>query len=131
MNCLLKNTVIILLLLLTACVDGGDSQVSGGKFTVHFENVDDKEIAKELVQFWKINGLITEKKQDVKLIRTKKGYDLLLISPTRKSFDELTFEEIKSLTVLQSQLRSELFKKKKVDLVIADDNFKPLFKPQL
>lgn len=119
------------LFLAYACTEQTDSQVSGGNFTVHFSNTDDKELAEKIVHFWKDEALLTDKKQDVKLVKTKDGYDLYLISPTRKSMKELTFEEIKSLTTLRMRLEKEVFKDQLVRLVITDENFKPIFTPDI
>ncbi len=131
MNLSLKYIAIIILLSLYGCVDSIDSQVSGGKFTVHFSDVEDKPLATAIVGFWKENALMTEKKQDVKLVHTDIGYDLYLISPTRKNIEALTFEELKALTELHSKLQREVFKENELSVVITDDQFTPLFRPQL
>lgn len=119
------------LILLAGCTDQVDSQVSGGEFTVHFSDPGDKELAEKLVHFWKEEGLITGKNQDVKLVRGKAGYDLYLISATRKSKEEMTFDEIKSLSMLKGNLERKIFVKNDIRIVITDDAFKPIFTPDL
>ena len=121
----------LLLLATIGCTDTSDSQVTGGEFTVHFDNTKDHELAKEIVEFWKKDSLITGKPQDVRLKRTNKGYDLMLISTKIKSAEELTFDDIKSLTKLQERLQTRVFRTEEVSLVIGDENFKPLFRPTL
>lgn len=121
----------LLLLASIGCTDSSDSQVTGGEFTVHFDNTEDHELAKEIVKFWKKDSLITGKPQDVRLKRTNKGYDLMLISTKIKSAKELTFDDIKSLTKLQERLQTRVFRTEEVSLVIGDENFKPLFRPTL
>ena len=122
---------LFLLLFIVGCSEGDDSIVTGGEFSVHFENKEDRDLAKSIVQFWKKEGLMTGKKQDVKLIQTKTGYDLLLISVQRKNMNELTFEEIRSLTELQKALQDKVFAENDVALVIADESFNPLFRPSI
>lgn len=119
----------IVLLTFIGCADSSDSQVTGGEFTVHFENKEDHELAKEIVAFWKNDSLMTGKPQDVRLSRTNKGYDLMLISTKLKRSEDLTFEDIKSLSTLQQRLQVKVFGAEDVALVIGDENFKPLFRP--
>ena len=119
----------LIVLAFIGCADSSDSQVTGGEFTVHFENKEDHELAKEIVEFWKEDSLMTGKPQDVRLKRTNKGYDLLLISNKMKSKKDLTFDDIKSLTTLENRLQTKVFGSETVTIVIADENFKPLFSP--
>jgi len=128
---LMRFLYLFLLLFLIGCSEEKDSVVTGGEFSVHFDNQEDYDLAKKIVTFWKKEGLMTGKKQDVKLKRTKKGYDLMLISIKRKKMEELTFEEISSLTILRRNLQQEVFKDKQVDIVLTDESFKPLFRPSI
>ena len=121
----------ILFLSLLGCNDNQDSTVTGGEFSVHFQNPDDHDLAKEIVTFWKEDSLMTGNPQDVRLIRTNAGYDLMLVSVKHKSMNELGFEEIKSLTELQKRLQRKVFKEHEVSLVIGDESFKPLFRPSI
>lgn len=114
-----------------ACNENATSEVSGGYFTVHFENPEDKELAVEIVNFWKQEDLMTSKKQDVKLVRSKGGYALYLIAPGRKSAEEMSFEEIQALIILQEELNKTIFKDTGVNIVICNEMFKPLFEPNL
>lgn len=127
----MRVVYLFLLLFIVGCAEGNDSVVTGGEFSVHFESKEDHDLAKSIVQFWKEQGLMTGKKQDVKLIQTKTGYDLLLISVQRKNMNELTFEEIRSLTELHKELQEKVFVDDDVSLVIADESFKPLFRPSI
>jgi len=113
------------------CTDTQDSEVTGGEFTVHFTQPEDHELAKDIVQFWKEDSLMTGNPQDVRLKQTNAGYDLILVSIKHKSMDDLGFEEIKSLTELQKRLQRKVFKEKEVSLVIGDETFKPLFRPAI
>ena len=121
----------LILFAFIGCTDGSDSQVTGGEFTVHFENKDDYQLAKDILEFWKTDSLLTGKPQDVRLKRTNKGYDLMLISNKIKAEKDLTFEEIKSLTTLQERLQTRVFRSEQVSLVLTDENFKTLFRPSL
>lgn len=122
---------LLLLLLLLGCTDQTDSVVTGGKFSVHFESKDDYDLAKDIVDFWKKEELMTGKEQDVKLKRTSQGYELMLISVKRKKMEELTFDEIRSLTKLHQKLQEDVFKDKAFEIVLTDDTFKPLFRPAI
>lgn len=126
-----KLLLIISIIFLGSCAESADSQVSGGDFTVHFDNPDDKQLAIKLVEFWKSEDLLTGKNQDIKMVRTKTGYDLYLVSTVRKPDDELTFEELSAISELKKRLEKEIFRTKSVEIVIADENFKPMFKPDL
>lgn len=126
-----KLLFIISIILLGSCTDSTDSQVSGGDFTVHFDNPKDKQIAVKLVEFWKSEHLITSKKQDIKMVRTKSGFDLYLVSTVRKPGDQLSFEELEAISILKKRLENQIFRKESVEIIISDENFKPMFKPDL
>jgi hypothetical protein len=127
----MRYLLVLFLLLAIGCTDTKDSVVSGGEFSVYFDNAEDHDLAKEIVVFWKEDSLITGRPQDVRLQRKKIGYDLTLVSPNRKSMAELSFDEVRSLTKLQQRLQRKVFKDKEVTLVIGDESFKPLFTPTL
>lgn len=88
-------------------------------------------MAVEIVNFWKDEGLLTNKKQDVKLVRAKGGYALYLIAPVRKSAEDMSFEEIQALTILREKLNKTIFTDTGVDIIICDEMFKPKFEPNL
>lgn len=125
----MRILICLVLLAFVGCSDTSDSQVSGGNFTVYFENPKDFDLAKDIVEFWKKDSLMTGKKQDVRLTRSSNGYDLLLIAEKKKKAADLTFEEIKSLSTLEERLMTRVFRGEDVSIVIADENFKPLFQP--
>lgn len=117
------------MVVLCSCLGEQSSYVAGGNLKVHFTDPKDKPLAKSLALFWKNEKLITGKKQDIKLIRTEQGYDLCLISPTRKTPDQLSFDELKALNDLEVMLGNQVFKDKLVQIVVTDEKFKPLFRP--
>ncbi|MCR9172581.1 MAG: hypothetical protein NXI10_08825 [bacterium] len=127
----MRILLALILLTIIGCTDSSDSQVSGGQFTVHFNNTKDHDLAKDIVKFWKSDSLITGKPQDVRLKRTNGGYDLLLIATEKMKADTLTFEDIRSLTELEQRLQANVFGDKTVTIVVADENFKPLYRPTL
>lgn len=129
----MRNYLIIFLLIFAAvgCSDSEDSEVSGGEFTVHFNDTKDVELAKSIVKFWKSDSLLTGKPQDVRLVHKKKGYDLLLIASEEKAKKGLNFKDLEALSELQKRLQEEVFKKSSVSLVIADENFNVITRPSL
>ena len=127
----MRLLMAILFMVLIGCSDNQDSTVTGGDFSVHFQNPEDHDLAKEIVTFWKQDSLMTGNQQDVRLIRTNAGYDLMLVTVKYRSMKDLGFEEIKSLTELQKRLQRKVFREHEVSLVIGDESFKPLFRPSI
>jgi hypothetical protein len=128
-NPIMRFIPLFLIPLFFGCTSNSDSVVHGGDFSVYFQNKTDRDIAEQIVRFWKREDLMTGKDQDVKLVRTKEGYDIYLIAIGDKTMDVLSFEEIEALTELKQRLQEEVFKDKKVGIVLTDDSFKPLFRP--
>lgn len=120
---------IILLFLFTAlfsCSDEYGNKVKGGNLTVYFTNDKDESLASDLAIFWKNNGLLTGEPQDLQISRSSKGYILSIIAREPKSIGKMPFEERKALTDLQSMVRDSVFKEKRVQLIICDNQFKPI-----
>lgn len=127
----MRYLLVLFLLFSIGCSDTKDSVVSGGEFSVYFNNAEDHDLAKEIVNFWKEDSLITGRPQDVRLQRKESGYNLTLVSIKKKRLEELSFDEVSSLTKLQQRLQRKVFKDQEVTLVIGDESFKPLFTPIL
>ena len=117
---------ILLSLFILSCDSDYGNKVVGGKFTVYFTDVKDQELAEEIAVYFKENELITSQKQDLQLVRLKKKLQLRMIANQPKAIVNMSFEERKLLTELQTSLYEEVVKSP-FDLVICDDKFEPIF----
>lgn len=97
----------------------------GDDFSVYFENPEDESIAKELAFFWKENGLVTGKNQDLQISSNDNLYILKLIS--NESNSKVSFSERKSLLTLQTVLSEEVFKAP-VEIEISNGQFETIYK---
>lgn len=125
----MKLTFLILLLgFIYSCTSDTDfgNKVVGDKFTVYFIDKNDEQLAEKIAIYFKDNDLITTQKQDVQLVRLKKSIQLRLIANAPKEINQMSFEERKLLTDLQTSLYNEVIKKP-FELVICNDKFEPIY----
>ena len=122
------NKIIFLFLFITlfACSDEYGNKVKGGNLTVYFVNEKDQSLASDLAVFWKNNDLLIEVPQDLQILRKGDGYTVNIIAREPNKIKNMTFEERKALIDLQAMIRDSVFKEKNVDLIICDDQFKPI-----
>lgn len=109
-----------------SCTDEYGNKVTGGNLTVYFDNEKDVELATDLAEFWRDNDLIASQPHQIRITRNKKGYNLNLIAREPKEVKQMSFKERKALIELQSMIRESVFKDKKVDLVLCNDQFEPI-----
>ena len=122
--------IILALLLFTtliSCSEEYGNKVKGGNLTVHFIDARDEAIAEKIAVFWKNNDLISSKKQDIQLMRSKKGYRLNLIVENGETLPPMNYAESKALLDLQSMLRDSVFKEKRMEIFLCDNQFNPLY----
>jgi len=115
-----------LLFLILSCNNDYGNKVVGGKFTVYFTDTKDQKLAEKIAVYFKENDLISNQKQDLQLARVNKTLQLRLIATSPKNAQEMSFEERKLLTELQTSLYKNVFKKP-FDLVICNDKFEPIY----
>lgn len=122
------NKIIFLFLFtaLFACSDKHGNKVKGGNLTVYFTNEEDKSLATDLAILWKNNDLLTDESQDLQISRIGKGYVVNIIAREPKEVSKMTFAEHKALVDLQKMIRDSVFKEKSVDLIVCDNQFKPI-----
>lgn len=113
--------------LLLSC--GGDhgNRVVGDNFTVYFTNKKDQKLAEDIALYFKQNNLISNQKQDIQLTRFNKRFQLRLIATgSKEQVKNMSFEERKLLTELQTSLYKNVIKKP-FDLVICNNKFEPIY----
>ena len=70
--------------------------------------------------------MIAEAPQDIKLSRTEEGYRISLIIHDNFEAEMIRFNERKALLELRAMLKDEIFQDQGIELVLSDDQFKPL-----
>lgn len=111
--------------LLIACSSGHGNMVQGGELTVYFPNVEDEQLATDIANYWKENDLLTDKPQDLQILRIEDGYQLLVIENEKN--DDITFSERKLLLGLQDSLRNRL-NINNLEIAIANNKFQVVHK---
>lgn len=113
--------------MLLSCGSDYGNRVIGDNFTVYFTNKNDQKLAEEIALYFKENNLISNQKQDVQLSRVNNSLRLSLIAEgSSEQVKNMSFEERKLLTELQTSLYQNVFNKP-FDLVICNDKFEPIY----
>lgn len=118
--------VLISIFLVSACGNKYGHQVVGDQLTVYYETEDLQELAKNTAFFWKENGLVTEKKQDLQLVRNQQQIELRLIAVDPKAAKNMSFNERKLLLDLQRKMNTYL-QVSNVEIVICNARFEPVY----
>jgi hypothetical protein len=118
--------LVILSVLILSCGSDYGHKVVGDQFTVYFTDKKDQVLAEEIAVFFRDNELISSQNQDVQLVRLKKKVQLRMIALNPKEMTNLSFEERKLLTELQTTLYNEVVKVP-FELVICNDKFEPIY----
>jgi len=109
-----------------SCSEEYGNKATGGNLTVYYIDKNDQSLASDLAMFWKNNDLLTDEAQDIRISRHKKVYHVSIIAREPKKAKKMSFEEQKALFDLQGMIRDSVFKKKKVDLIICNNQFEPI-----
>ena len=109
-----------------SCTNEYGNKVTGGNLTVYYVNEKDGDLASELAYFWRDNGLLASKPHDIQISRSGKEYRVSIIARDKKEAKKMSFEERKALYELQQLIRDSVFREKKMELIICDDQFKPI-----
>ena len=126
-NCYLISLFSSLLLLFGSCAEDLGHKVVGGNFTIYFSDVTDEQFATEIAQYFKNKNLITGEKQDVRLEKQENNYMLKLIANNPELVDDMPFDERAKLLSFQEDLQEEIFKNKRLELVICNDQFEVIY----
>lgn len=111
---------------MASCAQEYGNRVVGGNLSVYYIDSKDEALASKLAVFWKKHDLIAEAPQDIKLSRTEQGYRISLIIHDNFEAEMIRFNERKALLELRAMLKDEIFQDQGIELVLSDDQFKPL-----
>lgn len=118
---------ICLAFLLFSCGDDHGNRVVGDNFTVYFTYKKDQKLAEDIALYFKQNNLISNQKQDIQLTRVNNRFQIRLIATgSSEQVKNMSFEERKLLTELQTSLYQNVFNKP-FDMVICNDKFEPIY----
>lgn len=118
----------MLLFFVSACSKGYGNKLTDDSIDVYFDSKEDEILANNLGKFWKKKGLTGEKKQSIRLINDDEYFQVQIIANDPKSVDKISFNELKLLLDLQTELDTTVFKgKNSCQIVICDNTFKPIF----
>ncbi len=110
-----------------SCDTGQGRKVFGGELSVYYDLPSDEKLAEQIARYWKENNFLSSKKQDVKIIHSKEGFQLLLIENESFKNEEFSFSERKLLNDLKNDLQKNVFKKD-LEIVICNADFQPKYK---
>ena len=111
-------------LLFMGCSSGFGNKLSGDKLDVYFDDKELQEKANNLGEYWSKNGLIRDRKQSIKLTKSKKLLEVRLIRSDEFKSEELTVEELQLLLDLKQDIQSKVFDNKEIRLLLCDNEFK-------
>ena len=111
-------------LLFMGCSSGFGNKLSGDKLDVYFDDKELQEKANNLGEYWSKNGLIRDRKQSIKLTKSKKLLEVRLIRSDEFKSEELTVEELQLLLNLKQNIQSKVFDNKEIRLLLCDNEFK-------
>jgi hypothetical protein len=126
LNDLKKLLTLILLTVLIGCTEEYGDKAVGGNLSVYYLNEKDADLASDLVYFYRDNDLIASEPHQMQISRSGKKYLVSIIAQDEKQVKNMSFEERKALFDLQTMIRDSVFKDKKVELIICDNQFKPI-----
>jgi hypothetical protein len=118
---------IFILLGLLSCSSDYGNRVEGGELSVYFTNEKDGEKAQEIAEYMRDKDLLSGVQQDLQLVRTEDGYLLRMIASEPELAKNMSFRERKLLLELQRQFQDSVFMKDKIELVICNNKFEPIY----
>jgi hypothetical protein len=123
-----KLYLLFLLAIIVSCSEEYGNKVVGGNLTVYYINSGDEKLSADVALFYKNNDLIADEPHHIQIIRKKKGYRINVIAKDPIDAMRMSYKERKALKQLQEMLQDSVFQNKKVDLIVCDDQFKPITK---
>lgn len=117
---------ILLIFILNACSVDYGNKLESDELDIFFKNQKDESLAKEIALYWKNHDLLGNKKQFLQLDHVDGIYQLKLIPTDKFDPKSFTFDERALLKQLQDSLQF-IVAPKRLELVIANNNFEPLY----
>ncbi|MFK7787502.1 MAG: hypothetical protein AB8B56_20430 [Crocinitomicaceae bacterium] len=125
------NKVLILLvfavLLLSSCGSDDRNKFVGGELTVYYFDESEAKIAKEIAFFWRENGLLTGKQQDLQVQKDKNRFTVSMITSDPKNVKNMPIDEVSVLSQLKKKLYVEVFNRKSFTLEICNNRFETVY----
>ena len=128
-----KSFVILVFTgLLFSCNMTGEKVIDRGLLKVYFAESTDEKIALRLADFWIDRKYVGERPQNIKITEdlSSEVFQIrLILREDFKSSTKINFDELKLLGQIQHELNSNVFDKKKCELVICDNKFQTINTP--
>ena len=128
-----KSFVILVLTgLLFSCNMMGEKVIDRGLLKVYFAETTDEKIAVRFADFWIDRKYVGERPQNIKITEdlSSEVFQIrLILREDFKSSTKINFDELKLLGQIQHELNSNVFDKKKCELVICDNKFQTINTP--
>ena len=128
-----KTSVILVLTgLLFSCNMTGEKVIDRGLLKVYFAESTNEKIAERLADFWIDQKYVGERPQNIKITEdlSSEVFQIrLILREDFKSSTKINFDELKLLGQIQHELNSNVFDKKKCELVICDNKFQTINTP--
>ena len=128
-----KSFVILVVTgLLFSCNMTGEKVIDRGLLKVYFAETTDEKIAVRFADFWIDRKYVGERPQNIKITEdlSSEVFQIrLILREDFKSSTKINFDELKLLGQIQHELNSNVFDKKKCELVICDNKFQTINTP--
>ena len=128
-----KSFVILVVTgLLFSCNMIGEKVIDRGLLKVYFAESTDEKIAVRFADFWIDRKYVGERPQNIKITEdlSSEVFQIrLILREDFKSSTKINFDELKLLGQIQHELNSNVFDKKKCELVICDNKFQTINTP--
>ena len=128
-----KSFVILVFTgLLFSCNMTGEKVIDRGLLKVYFAESTDEKIAERFADFWIDRKYVGERPQNIKITEdlSSEVFQIrLILREDFKSSTKINFDELKLLGQIQHELNSNVFDKKKCELVICDNKFQTINTP--
>lgn len=111
-------------LILASCSEGFGNKLASEKLDVYFDDKSLEQKADDLGEYWSKNELIGDRKQSIKLTKSKAIIEVRLIRSEEFKSEKLTVEEFQLLLDLKQDIRSKVFDNKKIRLLLCNNEFK-------
>jgi len=119
--------LIFALLLLSSCNSDNRNKFIGGDLTVYYFDESEENIAKEIAFFWKENGLLTGKQQDLQVQKDNNRFTVSMIAADPESVKNMSIDEISVLSQLKKKLYLDVFNRKSFTLEICNNRFEAIY----